>query len=159
MLNKPETDWKNDLFSNESKFNIFGSDGRIMVLRRKNEELNPKNLVGKVKYGGGCVLVLGCMSASRLDYSHILHDAKIFSSIDLVLDYQQIPVHEAHIPKTAITTPFGLFEFPHLVYGLTDAAQTFERFMNTVLMGLDFVFCYLDDILVSSYDETHKSHL
>ncbi|GBM93592.1 hypothetical protein AVEN_250662-2-1, partial [Araneus ventricosus] len=39
---------------------------RIMVWRRKNEELNPKNLVGTVKYGGVGVLVLGCMSASGL---------------------------------------------------------------------------------------------
>ncbi|GBM39306.1 hypothetical protein AVEN_171385-1 [Araneus ventricosus] len=38
-----------------------------MVWRRKNEELNPKNLVGTVKYGGGGVLVWGCMSASGLD--------------------------------------------------------------------------------------------
>ncbi|GBO36297.1 hypothetical protein AVEN_92171-1, partial [Araneus ventricosus] len=51
----------------ESKINIFGSDGRIMVWRRKNEELNPKNLVGTVKYGGGSVLVWGCMSVSGLD--------------------------------------------------------------------------------------------
>ncbi|GBN40985.1 Transposable element Tc1 transposase [Araneus ventricosus] len=37
-----------------------------MVWRRKNEELNPKNLVGTVKYGGVGVLVWGCMSASGL---------------------------------------------------------------------------------------------
>ncbi|GBL97334.1 Transposable element Tc1 transposase [Araneus ventricosus] len=66
MLNKPETYWNNVLFADESKYNIFGSDGRIMVWRRKNEELNPKNLVGTVKYGGGGVLVWGCMSASGL---------------------------------------------------------------------------------------------
>ncbi|GBO37993.1 hypothetical protein AVEN_209798-1, partial [Araneus ventricosus] len=48
MLNKPETYWNNVLFADESKFYIFGSDGRIMVLRRKNEELNNKNLVGTV---------------------------------------------------------------------------------------------------------------
>ncbi|GBO01522.1 hypothetical protein AVEN_84625-1, partial [Araneus ventricosus] len=59
MLNKPETYWNNALFADESKFNIFGSDRRIMVWRRKNEELNPKNLVGTVKYGGGGVLVWG----------------------------------------------------------------------------------------------------
>ncbi|GBN52640.1 Transposable element Tc1 transposase [Araneus ventricosus] len=66
MLNKPETYWNNVLFADKSKFYIFGSDGRIMVWRRKNEELNPKNLVGTVKYGGGGVLVWRCMSASGL---------------------------------------------------------------------------------------------
>ncbi|GBM70544.1 hypothetical protein AVEN_47660-1 [Araneus ventricosus] len=39
-----------------------------MVSRRKNEELNPKNLVGTVKYSGGGVLVWGFMPASGLDY-------------------------------------------------------------------------------------------
>ncbi|GBN89012.1 hypothetical protein AVEN_29978-1 [Araneus ventricosus] len=37
-----------------------------MVLRRKNEKLNPKNLVGTVKYGGGGIIVWWCMSASGL---------------------------------------------------------------------------------------------
>ncbi|GBM76045.1 hypothetical protein AVEN_53916-1 [Araneus ventricosus] len=45
----------------ESKFNIFGSDRRIIVWRRKM-----RNLVGTVKYGGGGVLVWGCISASGL---------------------------------------------------------------------------------------------
>ncbi|GBN55407.1 Transposable element Tc1 transposase [Araneus ventricosus] len=67
MLNKPETYWNNVLFADESKFNIFGCDRHIMKLRRKNEELNPKNLVGTVKYGIGGVLVWGCMSALGLD--------------------------------------------------------------------------------------------
>ncbi|GBO09148.1 hypothetical protein AVEN_241107-1 [Araneus ventricosus] len=57
----------------ESKFNIFGSKGRIMVWRRKNEELNPKNLDGIIKYGGGGVLVWGCMSASGLGIHHPHH--------------------------------------------------------------------------------------
>ncbi|GBM82504.1 hypothetical protein AVEN_15506-1 [Araneus ventricosus] len=37
MLNKPEAYWNNVLFADKSKYNIFGSDGRIMVWRRKNE--------------------------------------------------------------------------------------------------------------------------
>ncbi|GBM82420.1 hypothetical protein AVEN_125856-1 [Araneus ventricosus] len=69
MLNKPETYWNNVLFADESKFNIFGSDRRIMVWRRKNEELNSKNLVGTFKYGGGGVLVWRCVSTSGLGNS------------------------------------------------------------------------------------------
>lgn len=48
----------------ESKYNIFGSDGRALVWRKKNEELNPKNTRKTVKHGGGGVMVWGCMSAA-----------------------------------------------------------------------------------------------
>ncbi len=45
------------------------------------------------------------------DLTSLLHDAKIFSKVDLIKGYYQVPMDEADIPKTAIITPFGLFEF------------------------------------------------
>jgi hypothetical protein len=52
--------------------------------------------------------------------------------------------------KTAIITPFGLYEFLRMPFGLKNAAQAFQRLMDGVLRGVDFVFVYLDDILVAS---------
>ena len=49
--------WRQVIFSDESKFNIFGSDGRHMVWRKKNTDLEPKNLIPTVKHGGGGVHV------------------------------------------------------------------------------------------------------
>ena len=64
------------------------------------------------------------------------------------------------IPKTAIATPFGLFEFVRMPFGLRNAAQTFQRFIDQVLRGLPFSFAYLDDILVASHNAAeHLEHL
>ncbi len=38
-------------------------------------------------------------------------------------------------------TPFGLWEFLRMPFGLRNAGQSFQRFMDEVLSGLDFAFC------------------
>lgn len=71
-----------------------------------------------------------------------------------------MPVAKEDIPKTAVTIPFGLLEFVVIPFGLRNAAQTFQRLMNSLLNDLSFVFCYLDDILIASKDEKeHIAHL
>ncbi|XP_078038033.1 uncharacterized protein LOC144470587 [Augochlora pura] len=46
----------------ESKFNLFGSDEKRFVWSKPNTELNQKNVIPRVKYGDGQVMVWGCMS-------------------------------------------------------------------------------------------------
>lgn len=94
------------------------------------------------------------------DFNAKVEGSKIFSKIDLVRAFHNIPVAPEDVHKTAIITPFGLFEFPRMPFGLRNAAQTFQRFINEVCKGLDFVFVYIDDILIfSKSPEEHKAHL
>ncbi|GFW02790.1 transposable element Tc1 transposase [Trichonephila clavipes] len=53
---KTDNFWKKVTFSDESKFNIFGSDGRRTVWRKPNTVLDPKILRPTVKHGGGSVM-------------------------------------------------------------------------------------------------------
>jgi hypothetical protein len=91
------------------------------------------------------------------DLSARLHGCRIFSKLDLRKGYYQIPVQEGDIHKTAVVTLFGLWEFLRMPFGLRNAGQSFQRFMDEVLAGLDFAFCYLDDILIgSTRPEEHR---
>ncbi len=92
------------------------------------------------------------------DFAERLEGCVIFSKVDLRNGYHQIRMHAADIPKTAIITPFGLWEFLRMTFGLRNAGNTFQRYMDRVLSGLDFIFVYLDDVIIASRSEEEHLH-
>lgn len=61
-LDEAKEKWRNILWSDETKINLFGSDGKRYVRRPANEQFNPKYTKKTVKYGGGSIMVWGCFS-------------------------------------------------------------------------------------------------
>ena len=84
------------------------------------------------------------------DFATGLSGCRVFSKINLVKGYHQVPLHAEDVSKTAITTPFGLFKFVRMPFGLKNVMQTFQRLMDNVTNQLMGVFAYLDDVLVAS---------
>lgn len=91
----------------------------------------------------------------------LLHSARglpSMSSLDLQSGYWQIPVREKDKRKTGFITPFGLYHFNRIPFGLRNAPMTFQCMMDRFRVTLDHVAVsiYLDDLIVRSPTfETH----
>eukprot|EP01132_Coremiostelium_polycephalum_P010890 gene10890-13341_t len=87
-------------------------------------------------------------------------DAIIFSKLDLASGYYQIPIAEEDKWKTAFVCHLGLFEFNVMPFGLSNAPGSFQKTMNEVFFGLNFVKVLIDDIAVYSKEgEDHYAQL
>lgn len=70
-INKPLDFWQRVIFSDESKYCIFGIKGRKIVWRKAGTALNKENLLPTVKHGGGGAMVWGCIAGTgvgQLDF-------------------------------------------------------------------------------------------
>ncbi|KAL1258891.1 hypothetical protein QQF64_009468 [Cirrhinus molitorella] len=81
-----------------------------------------------------------------------LAGARWFSTMDLVSWYNQVPVTEGDKSKTAFCTPFDLFEWNRMPFGLCNAPSTFQRLMERLFgdKQCHSLLSYIDDIVVFS---------
>lgn len=71
-----------------------------------------------------------------------------------------MPVGPEYKEKKAVITPFGLYEFISILFGLKNARVTFQRIMDSIFKTFPFLYTYLEDSIVfSSSGEKHEAHL
>jgi transposase len=82
-------DWKVDefkriIFSDESKFNVFGSDGRQYCWRREGEALRDQHVQPTIKHGGGNIMIWSCITWDGVGYMCAIEEkmnAKVYQDI------------------------------------------------------------------------------
>ncbi|XP_017480324.1 PREDICTED: uncharacterized protein K02A2.6-like [Rhagoletis zephyria] len=83
---------------------------------------------------------------------HKLQGGKYFTKIDLSDAYLQVNLTDEAKKFTVINTPFGLFQFQSMPFGMASAPGIFQRFMEEVIAGVPHCAVYLDDIIVTGQD-------
>ena len=80
-----------------------------------------------------------------------LGEARYLSTLDLARGYWHVPVASESQPLTAFITPFGLYQFKVMPFGLSGAPATFQRLMDKLLQGMwEYAAAYLDDLVIYS---------
>ncbi|CAL9691326.1 unnamed protein product [Knipowitschia caucasica] len=87
--------------------------------------------------------------------------AAYITTLDLSKGYWQLALAPEAKELTAFRTPFGMFQFRVMPFGLQGAPATFQRLMDRILRDVsEFAAAYLDDVVVfSSSWKEHLNHL
>ena len=91
------------------------------------------------------------------DCIDLVGSAKFVSKFDLLKGYWQVPLSKRAQEISAFVTPFGLYEYTVMSFGLRNAPATFQRLMNLVTAGLVGCAVYLDDVVV--FSDTWVDHI
>ena len=91
------------------------------------------------------------------DILDAIGNAKYLTQIDMLRGYYQILLTDRAKLISAFITPFGLFQYERLPFGLSNAPATFQRVVNGVIQDLDGTYAYIDDIVLVS--DTWEEHL
>jgi len=141
LVKKSKSAWSSPLHMAKKKDGTYRpcGDYRLLNLATKPDQYPPPHM------GDLAARLAGCT---------------VFSTLDLRKGYHQVPLREEDREKTAIITPFGLYEYNRMPFGLRNAGQTFQRLMDDVMRELDFCFTYMDDVMLASKNhDDHEGHL
>ena len=134
---------------------------------------SPMHMVPKITANGGTYRL--CKDYRQLDkmtvkYSYSIPNAQslfhklagstIFSKIDLIKAYHQIPLDPDSILLAAINYSVWSFRISIHAIWFGQCKFNLQRFIDHVLQGMNNVIAYVDDLIIFSLSfEEHKMHL
>ncbi|XP_072051590.1 uncharacterized protein [Amphiura filiformis] len=84
-------------------------------------------------------------------------NAKYVSKFDLLKRYWQVPLTDRAKEISAFCTPFSLYQYRVMPFGLKNAPATFQRMVNNLVSDIDNCEAYVDDLII--HTETWPEHL
>lgn len=122
-------------------------------------------VVAIVKKDGDIRLVIDCKTSinkvliantyplpTAQDLFASLSGCKVFCSLDLATAYTQLQLSEKSRRIVVINTIKGLFMYNRLPQGASSSSAIFQKIMESILEGIEYVYCYLDDVLIAGKD-------
>ena len=83
-------------------------------------------------------------------------DLKVFSKVDLKLGYHQLELDEASRAITTFVTPFGIYRYKRLNFGVASASELYQYHIQKSIAGLECCQNYADDIVI--FGSTRQEH-
>ena len=84
---------------------------------------------------------------------------RMFTVLDMKKGYHQMPLAEDSRKFTAMTTPFGLWQWKVMPMGAKNGNAAFQRMMDWALRDLDCADPFVDDVIISSEGDTPEELL
>ena len=87
------------------------------------------------------------------ELSEFFAGSTLFSKIDLKWGYLQVELDEKAHHLTSMVTPFGLYKWVRLPFGLCSAPACFQKIVTQLIAGVPGVKNLLDDIIISGRNQ------
>ncbi|KAK1916938.1 hypothetical protein P3342_004494 [Pyrenophora teres f. teres] len=91
-----------------------------------------------------------------------LSKSRYFSKVDVIAAFNKIRIKEEHKHLSAFITPYRLYQYTIMPFGMCNSPGTFQAYINDVLHEYldEFCIAYLDDVIIFSETlDQHEKHL